>query len=179
LSILPTASTSDRLLRVDSVTVSPGQCVFCGKAKHENGLVDTGLDFEFYGRVYICYDEIATLGSLFGLADADKVQQVEAENQELAEALIVKEEENSSLREAINVLRTLDNNRPELNAAPPNPFELISQQIQKEREVSNSGSDEGTSFGEPGTGDTLIKSNDESGSPSISIIAGKSGKSGK
>lgn len=58
---------------------APGQCALCGNGQCEAGFIDTGLDFEFWGRVYFCANCALEISAVFGFISPDEYADLEAE----------------------------------------------------------------------------------------------------
>lgn len=68
---------SDKILFTQVIMTAPGQCAICGSGQDQNGFVDTGLDFEFWGRVFFCPQCTGQIAAVFGFispADYDDLQ---------------------------------------------------------------------------------------------------------
>lgn len=67
------ATTSDAAARVQLVQApitAPGSCALCGKSEHVKGFATAdNLDFEFFGRFYLCGDCVGDFAKVFGWVD--------------------------------------------------------------------------------------------------------------
>lgn len=98
---------SGRFKVLDQPYSAPSKCAFCSLGHNQNGTVnfiDTTLDFDFYGVVYICSNCLTEIAKSLGyIAPEEYTQlresyhQVYDENDRLAA-------ENGGLRDAVNIL---------------------------------------------------------------------------
>lgn len=58
---------------------APGQCAICGSGQDKNGFIDTGLDFDFWGRVFFCFNCGLQLAAVFGFISPLDYADLEAE----------------------------------------------------------------------------------------------------
>lgn len=58
---------------------SPGCCAICGSGQDPNGFVDTGLDFEFWGRVFFCPQCVEQIAGVFGFIHPKVVEDLQGE----------------------------------------------------------------------------------------------------
>lgn len=58
---------------------APGCCAICGSGQDNSGFVDSGLDFEFWGRVYFCCQCTLEIAAVFGFISPADYADLEAE----------------------------------------------------------------------------------------------------
>lgn len=70
---------SAKIQFVQITLTAPGICAICGSGQDENGFVDTGLDFDFWGRLYFCPQCTIQLAAVFGFISPLDYADLEAE----------------------------------------------------------------------------------------------------
>lgn len=61
---------------------TPGVCGTCGTNICEQGFVNLGLDFEFYGTLIICRTCIIEMSAIYGLISCEQAEELSIELQE-------------------------------------------------------------------------------------------------
>lgn len=84
---------SGRFQLIEQPTASPGVCAVCGAPKSEPHFVDTGLDYDFYGRVIFCKNCVSEMAASYDLITPDQYEEiVDASNQQFNENVELKAE---------------------------------------------------------------------------------------
>jgi hypothetical protein len=58
---------SAKILFTQVTQTAPGVCGICGKGQDPRGFVDTGLNFEYWGKLYLDFDCVVQIAAVFGL----------------------------------------------------------------------------------------------------------------
>ncbi len=87
----PPAVTGARgpLTATGQFAMAPGTCGRCGHGTPDRGVIDMGLQFRFYGRLYLCGDCAREVGAAVGMTidDGRLRDDLESVRAELREAL--------------------------------------------------------------------------------------------
>lgn len=70
---------SAKIQFVQITQTAPGCCATCGSGQDKYGFVDTGLDAEFWGRVYFCSNCALEIAAVFGFISPGDYADLEAE----------------------------------------------------------------------------------------------------
>lgn len=116
---------------------APGQCATCGSGQDKNGFVDTGLDAEFWGRIFFCYTCTREIGAVFGFIAPEDYEELDGERNL---ALLNLDKAENRNREFENIVRGLNNvggffNFPHID--PPTVVETST-----EEQPSNTGTEQ-------------------------------------
>lgn len=115
----------------------PGTCGGCGKAKWEQGFIDTDLQFDFYGALIFCGECVLDMASKLGLISPEaaeylqnRVNELEAEAATQRKALLLLEEALDGIQTARNLLGT----GPDNSGDKP-PAESVAEEIPSFSEI--------------------------------------------
>lgn len=118
-------STLDRFQLLEfSQLQGPHRCAVCGSFSGDGGkkFIDFGLYVDFYGTVYICTGCFIGASSVVGYASQAKYSEALTQITEYQAVVASLIDENRSLRNAMDSLRTLDRPNPDTYSTP-NPSE--------------------------------------------------------
>ena len=93
----------------DVTRTAPGCCALCGRGQDDNGFIDTGLDYEFWGRLYFCSNCALQLAAVFGFISPEDYADLEAELNYTKLQLQQKTEIAESLKDAVRGLSIFNN----------------------------------------------------------------------
>lgn len=89
---------------VDTPLAMPGSCRYCGGASKKCYL-DTGLQFDFEGAVYICDECFGFMADLFGYITPDRANDLKENAKRLTHQVEELEIKNMALQQAINSMK--------------------------------------------------------------------------
>ena len=142
------------------IQTAPGQCSVCGSGQDPNGFVDTGLDFEFWGRVYFCLQCTEQIAAVFGFISPADYEDLQGERD-----LALLELKNS--RDLIEQMRGIINGLRNISILNPIPSVPDSELIVVEQEPETIAESEQPSiFSAPATDSENAKQSGETRKPS-------------
>jgi hypothetical protein len=62
---------------------TPGSCGGCGTPRCEEGFVNTGLDFEFWGTLIFCRTCVTEMAAIYGLISAEQAEEYQLQTEEM------------------------------------------------------------------------------------------------
>lgn len=137
---------SDRLqLRSRGELLHPGSCAICGSSDPERTYVDTGIFYDYEGRIYICNICGTQIGEILGLFTPDEIELTNKQLDESLTKIVVLEKELEDARPIMDSITSMFGNLSSSNSEPSVPAD-------SEPEGSSETSDEVTSdavSGEP------------------------------
>lgn len=141
-------------IRSSTELIAPGKCAVCGSIS--GSFVDFGLELDFYGVVYLCFDncfkEACSQLDYFPVGELSKrdvlIAQFDSVNSQL-------EMENQELRNALGIV-----DRVRSNGVDPGQLELSLDEDSSEDERDSAEDDSGTDEPTNESGSSDILSND-------------------
>lgn len=82
----------------------PGKCGGCGKAKWEQGFIDTGLQFDFYGALIFCGECVLDMASKFGFITPEAADHLRSQIEALQTETVTQREALLGLEDAVDGL---------------------------------------------------------------------------
>lgn len=102
-----TVNVSGRFHVLDQPYASPSKCAFCSLGHNQDGTVqfiDTTLDLDFYGVVYICSNCLTEIANSLGYIAPERYVELRQSYQDIYDENDRLAAENSGLRDAVNIL---------------------------------------------------------------------------
>lgn len=156
-------NVSGRFHVLDQPYSAPSKCAFCGLGHNNDGevrFIDTTLDLDFYGVVYICSNCLNEIAESLGYISNDKWIGLKYEREAIHDENEIVRAENDGLRSALNILTGH-------RCSDPRP----ARENKEEPSLNNEGSSSGTAEGiEPGKSEPDTSSSE----PGLSDVRGTS-----
>lgn len=86
---------------VETPQALPGECFLCGSSKRE-AFLDTNINIEFHGAVYLCQTCVEEIAAYFGMASSKRTSHLEERSEHLASQVYEFQKENERLRQLVD-----------------------------------------------------------------------------